>query len=780
MKKFAQIFFLLVSFSAFSQTSFSEKVLAPLQEKQLFHEKVFIHSNKTQYFPNDVLWFKAYVGDFSNKPSLQTTRLYVNLLNEKDELIASKNVFIYEGTGKGQFELNSTIAPGKYYIQAYTNYMLNFNEVYLQEINIINESPSTNNVEKNVYDFQIFPEGGTLLENSENTVGVKLLVNGIGKDFSGKILNRKNEEVANFDNQHLGMSKCSFYYKAGESYTAQVTINDTLIKTQLPSAKTEGIGLKMDNSDKDSLKFQLNTNEATLKNDDNIKYRLLYHQNNSITGFLEIISLDSLSSKILFPKSAFFEGINTLTIFKGTQPVAERKFYIQNAGKVETRLRIAYSKPDSTNYKISVNTKDKALKANLSISVLGANPKNYSENQHIKSAFLLSPYVKGYIENPAYYFNKKNSNRLDHLDLLLLTQGWSKYSLEEMVSRLNPKANYNFEQGFQLNGTIEGTLSSKRLALTTSKNQVIDEIFLNDKWNFSFKNLLIYKGDSLKIGFLDHNRKAIETSGIKIDSIPLKPIPNLAVTTKYKLLKKQTEDMESSGKNWDLKGLTELEEVKLTGKSRSERYRRRKELIEKYRNLVTRSALSGDISSVGLYQEIPLPDDYKDYNSDLISYLRIEENVYLKNFEGVEYYLEVNNGKEALLYVDGKRLKNVDLVSLNLDMRNIENILMQPLRGNRIFQVFTTEDYKKNIIPIFKEFIAADGYDRAKTYFSPIYAFDENRLDGWTEIDWKPTVKTDNNGSAFFKIRTKGSLKYTFIIQGFTEEGLLISEIISQ
>lgn len=460
--------------------------------------------------------------------------------------------------------------------------------------------------------------------------------------------------------------------------------------------------------------------------------------------------------------------------------MAERKFYIQKEGKAETKLRVAYAKPDSTNYKISVNNKGEPLKANLSISVLGANPKNYSEKQHIKSAFLLSPFVKGHIENPAYYFNENNSERLDHLDLLLLTQGWSKYTLEEMVAALNPKANYNFEQGFQLDGTIEGTLSSKRLALTTNKNQVIDEIFLNDKRNFSFKNLLIYKGDSLKIGFLDHDRKAMETSGINIDSIPLKPIPNLAVITKNKLLKKQTDNTETSGENWDLKGLTELEEVKLTGKTRSERYRRREELIKKYKNLVTRSELPGEISSIGLYQEIALPDAYKDYNNDLMSYLNYNENVSLRNFEGVEYYLEVNNGKEAWLYVDGKRLKNIDLVSLNLDMRNVENILMQPLRGNRIFQVFTTENYKKNIVLIFKKFIATDGYDRAKTYFSPIYTFDENRISGWTEIDWKPMVKTDSNGSAFFKIRTNNSQKFTFIIQGFTEEGLLISEIISQ
>ena len=49
----------------------------------------------------------------------------------------------------------------------------------------------------------------------------------------------------------------------------------------------------------------------------------------------------------------------------------------------------------------------------------------------------------------------------------------------------------------------------------------------------------------------------------------------------------------------------------------------------------------------------------------------------------------------------------------------------------------------------------------------------------WMEVDWKPTLKTDKNGEVFFKILKQNKPKgLLFSIQGFSEEGHLISETI--
>ena len=40
----------------------------------------------------------------------------------------------------------------------------------------------------------------------------------------------------------------------------------------------------------------------------------------------------------------------------------------------------------------------------------------------------LSSQIRGDIHNPIYYFDKRNKDRLRALDLLLLTQGWRRYT----------------------------------------------------------------------------------------------------------------------------------------------------------------------------------------------------------------------------------------------------------------------------------------------------------------------------------------------------------------
>ena len=39
----------------------------------------------------------------------------------------------------------------------------------------------------------------------------------------------------------------------------------------------------------------------------------------------------------------------------------------------------------------------------------------------------LSEQIRGDIFNPTYYFDERNADRLQALDLLLMTQGWRRY-----------------------------------------------------------------------------------------------------------------------------------------------------------------------------------------------------------------------------------------------------------------------------------------------------------------------------------------------------------------
>jgi len=739
--------------------SFLDSVIEPLKKNPLYFEKVFLHSNKTSYFIDDIVWFKAYVGDISNKPSLKTTRLNVNLLDAKGKIIQNQQVFIYKGIGKGQFILNDSLKTGVYYLEAATNYMRNFGDdnTFIQEINILNNISVKPATAKNKYDIQFFPEGGYLLENVENTIGIKSLCNGKGIDYLGKIINTKNKEVTTFKSQHLGMTKCNFIYEPNETYSAVVHINDTLIKVNLPAAQKTGILLNLDNTPHEYIKLSLKTNSNSVPEIKKNRYKLLFHQKNNILDYLEIQNLETLNLEI--DKKNFYNGINTITLFKDNQPIAERKFYVEKEVQPIVAIEKTTVENDSINYKLKISHLDQSINANLSTSILPLNALNYTETNTIKSAFLLSPYVKGYIENPAYYFNTKNDNRNQHLDLLLLTQGWTQFTLKEMIADLNPTYKYDFEAGFKLKGSLS-TLPANHLALLTTDNIIIDKIFLNGKKDFSFNNLLIYKGDAVKISFVNNNNEAIKPENIQLNNLKNSSLTNVNIENR---IKPTSILNENSWNEMYTAGSIKLDEIRITAQNK--RAVDRKKLIKKYQPLVF---------DIGKYYDIEIAEHFK--NKDLMYFLNFDQNVKMVTWKGQETYLETGIDKEAVLYIDGKYISSNELLGVSLEIKDIENIMIQTVKGNKIFQVFTTQNYQNNIVELFNQYIITDGFDKEKKYYSPIYTFNTEKYSNWTEIDWKPDLQT-NNGEVSFKIKSNPQLEgYLFSVQGFAQDGSLISE----
>jgi hypothetical protein len=215
-----------------------------------------------------------------------------------------------------------------------------------------------------------------------------------------------------------------------------------------------------------------------------------------------------------------------------------------------------------------------------------------------------------------------------------------------------------------------------------------------------------------------------------------------------------------------------LDEILLTGKRKSENYYKRKKLIDKYKPLVF---------DIGKYYSLEISDHYKTNDDDLMYFLSFDQNVRLVNWKGLENYLEVGINKEAILFIDGRRITSYELSGISLSIKDVENIMAQPVRGNIIYQVFTTENHKNNITELFNEYMFKDGFDKEKKYYAPIYNFNISTHLNWVEIDWKSDLITNTIGETFIKIKQNKELEgYLFSVQGFSEEGFLISEILKE
>jgi hypothetical protein len=86
--------------------------------------------------------------------------------------------------------------------------------------------------------------------------------------------------------------------------------------------------------------------------------------------------------------------------------------------------------------------------------------------------------------------------------------------------------------------------------------------------------------------------------------------------------------------------------------------------------------------------------------------------------------------------------------------------------------------YQQPGVDLYENLVLLTGFDRAKKYYKPLYnIYNESSLK-WTEIDWKNSLETDENGEVFIKTPTnKFSNDFQFVINGFSENGLLFHDI---
>jgi hypothetical protein len=100
---------------------------------ELAIERIYLHTDRSTYAAGDTLWFKAYL--FEARYLNASTRsgvIYLEIVNDSNEVLKRVMAPVYFGLGFGQFDLDrKDMPPGNYTLRAYTNWMRNFGEKYI-------------------------------------------------------------------------------------------------------------------------------------------------------------------------------------------------------------------------------------------------------------------------------------------------------------------------------------------------------------------------------------------------------------------------------------------------------------------------------------------------------------------------------------------------------------------------------------------------------------------------------------------------------------------------
>lgn len=134
--------FLLLAVAAGAEAQVSSPDARPLLQKMLDSittygqtntvQKLYLHTDKPDYFRGDTLWFKAYLFQADRldaKPEPEI--LHLEISDDNQRMIRNQVIQLYTGIGWGNFALpDKDFPPGNYTLRAYTNWMRNFDPNY--------------------------------------------------------------------------------------------------------------------------------------------------------------------------------------------------------------------------------------------------------------------------------------------------------------------------------------------------------------------------------------------------------------------------------------------------------------------------------------------------------------------------------------------------------------------------------------------------------------------------------------------------------------------------
>lgn len=775
------LFLLFISFTISSQISEKEILNSYKEFSEPPKEIVYVHLNKSTLVKNEMLGFTAYVFDKSKKElSKLTSNLYCVIKNDKNSIVKSQLVKVKNGLTSNGFNIDSTFTSGVYTFKAYTNWMLNFDErnYYEAKFKVITNSKSKSEPSsKPSYNIQILPESGHIVEETFNTVGVVIKnTNGFGLPFAqGKIIDRNNNVVNTFSCNRFGLAKVYLYPKKGNSYT--VKVDEYNLTKKIADIKKIGFNMSLKYQN-DFVRLTFKTNIASTKILDDKNYFLTIHNGADLK--IKSFKFPSKGKEFnqIIKKETLFKGINIFTVFdaESNYPILER-LYFNKHDIYNNEVDIIRSSRKRDSIQVYLGTKKKIDTTkinNLSISILPNQTKAYTYESNILSQTYLQPYVKGFIENGAYYFSNNNSKAIDYnLDLLLLTQGWSSYNWKDIFTK--PFYKYAFEKGIDVVANVNDKRGFSYVSYPLLENSSqIFKLSSKDK-AFKQKALFPYTFESYQVSALTSKNKAIKPK-LYVQFYPssVPTLKNIHFTTPFKT--KNDVNIETNydiNNFWNLnKGVEVLNEVVI----KTTKEKRRRDSIGK-RN----------------FGKIDFFDDRKRSRSITLATYLNSRGFDARDDSGIltirDQRPNTINNATPLLVLDEVILQDFGFLG-RFTLDQVDYIMIDRagtgygLRGGAgVIKIKTDPTFalknrpKKEQMQSYKFPVS---FKQNKKFYTPMYeTHNSSFFKEMGVIDWKPNLNIDAKGIIKFNVPKLNLDNYLFFIEGVFNDKELISKKLS-
>ncbi|KAA4704329.1 TonB-dependent receptor plug domain-containing protein, partial [Bacteroides fragilis] len=497
------------------------------------------------------------------------------------------------------------------------------------------------------------------------------------------------------------------------------------------------------------------------------------------------------SRPLRLPRSPLPPGVLRFVLLDGSGvPISGRTAFNQSPSvraDVDFSARVKEEKGRSF-WDVSLGLRDSSgepLGGTLSVSVTDDRYALQDTTVNILSSFLLSSDLQGYVEAPSFYFSCDDSRTSYLLDLLMLTQGWVKYSL------VPDYGSFPVERSQCVSGKVVSEYSEKKciadavVTLFSFDKKIMRQTTSDASGCFRFDSLSFPRGTH----FILQARKKKGGTDVALlvdrDSVPSVHSSLPVYADWFRAEMDEPVVPEQSGNDPSPTSANVFQRSSTVPFS-----------MEQYLDEVVVSTKKIEKKKQYAIESLMAHSDWnKTYHVDemtLSPYSSTKD--LLINTPGVGWAVDSNSGEEffyisrlggqALLMIDGFQATYSELagmpVSLVESVELIKDVAQMSLLGgkalNGVIMISTKSDWTSvNRASNFRV-VQPKGYQVKREFYSPFYSFANNkRANGCKTIYWSPDLLLDKAASHLEFGAPLISL--TIVIQGITSSGELVNFI---
>ena len=652
----------------------------------------------------------------------------------------------------------------------------------------------------------LHPEGGYIIPGKACKVGFKAIgSDGLGRDVTGQVVDSQGNVVSTLKSLHRGMGYFTIAAQEGEVYTVRFEHNGEQCATMpLPKANEDAKVLHVSRSRHGSVA----TIEA-VGTTDGIKCNIAVQERGILlssgamrTGECASIDLDCLPQGV----------IQVLLLDDAGDVLSERLLF--NSGKAAyvsiSADKRAYSSRECVTVDVSFGTSG-VQAGSFAVSVTDDNTVQRDSTVTILSNLLLQSDLRGYIEDAAWYFTNAE-NSLQALDALMLTQGWRRYDIPQVLKGIYKEPQIPIERGQEISGTVKSLWRGKPIADTEvniiAPNRMFYSVARTDSiGRFYLNGFDLPDGTKYVVQAL--NRKKKNEMNFTIDEaiFPSIGLPSAIRFSPIRPLNSARDNSFISNEyarlNIDGSMSVLLNELVVNAKKkiavtdaftvlahRSYDYKDfSKQAISSYEEVLRKFAgitvEQGNVyyrhKAVGIMIDGSFFENtIAGYNGTMPSYIRPQMSangpVYTKDNLGAAFSESNNpvNINDIEMVAPFSIVKQIDFVMPN------DAVFLGPRASGGVIRIITkdgTEIENRKLSPNFKAIIPL-GYQKPAQFYSPRYEFTtgSDGSDLRSTVYWNPSVKIGANGRSHFTFYTTdaASSSYTITIEGITSAGEII------